>query len=528
MAQDCRQLMAELAPREGRRFADVDQGPILGSSSSALASGKGAATVIRRDLRGFFAAILIVVAGGLVTEVLVRTLNVDRVSMVYLASVLLVAVWYGVYPATFAALLAFFAYNFFLTEPRYTFEFVSADDFLNLSAFLAVALATGILAGRVRDEAQRSIARARTTNALFQASRELSTTADEDELRESLTQRIAEAARGEARIFYRGKVWRASTESRGRAPLREEDDPTGDELESLQGRDDWRTRELRADDMALGHATWRAFRRQGEQPQDDELIQVLVDVGAGAIARARLSLQKSEVETLARTERLRAALLSSISHDFRTPLSSILASVSSLKDFGDSFDPETRRDLLETIEEETERLNRFVRNLLNMTKLEAGALVVETGPIDFLEVAHIVAARVQRGWARHSVEIAPSARIPIGAGDPILLEQALTNVVENAVRYSSLGSTVTLSVEETDGTALVHVEDSGPGVPEEERALIFEKFYRCSATLQPGTGIGLSIARGLIEAMSGSIKARARHDGREGLRVTICLPTWQG
>ena len=254
------------------------------------------------------------------------------------------------------------------------------------------------------------------------------------------------------------------------------------------------------------------------------LVDVLIDLGAGAIVRARLSEGQAEIQALARTEQLRNALLSSISHDLRTPLAAILASASSLKEFGDQFPPDVRDDLLATITEEAERLNLFVANLLDMTRLEGGALRVEAGPFSVREVIDRLTARLARrlGARRLVTKMADGGLI--ARGDPVLLEQALGNVLENAIRFSPDGSEILLTVHGGDRVE-IEVTDAGPGVPEAELDLIFEKFFRSPQALKhsQGTGLGLSIARGLTEAMGGAVHARPRADAR-GLVVALRLP----
>jgi two-component system sensor histidine kinase KdpD len=509
--------------------------PILGKTGGETttwpARGK---RWLRAEGWRYAVSVAIVAASCLIADILATRLGITRISVVFLAAVVLVASWHGAYIGVFAALLAFAGYNFFLTEPRFTFQFAGAEDVLTLTVFLAVALATGVLAGRVRDEGRRSRARAVTTAALFQASRELSAAADEDLLRATLAARIASAADGEACIVYGARHWSApadaqppEAEIKAFAAAALEDDRLGGG--SRQGRGGWRGRRLLADGEDLGMALWRTKPRSGDQRPDDTLIPVLADLGASAIARARLGAQKSEIEALARTERLRAALLSSISHDFRTPLSSILASVSSLREFGDQFPKATRDDLLSTIEEETERLNRFVVNLLNMTKLEAGSLETHADSVDMGDISAGVEARLLRVLGgRRLTSLFPDGPVN-AAADAVLLEQALANVVDNAIRYSARGADVTLTARQVDNAAVLDVEDHGPGVPDEECERIFEKFFRRGVNAaQPGTGLGLSITRGLVEAMGGTVEAGARRDAQAGLRVTLTLPLWTG
>jgi K+-sensing histidine kinase KdpD len=255
-----------------------------------------------------------------------------------------------------------------------------------------------------------------------------------------------------------------------------------------------------------------------------QLVGVLVDQGASAIARARLATVQAEVQASVRTEQLRNALLSSISHDLRTPLAAILASASSLKEFGDRFSPEVRADLTDTIQEEAERLNLFVANLLNMTRLEGGGLAPKATPFNVVEVVDQLMTRMERRRGGRVLARDPAEGDFTAMGDPVLLEQALGNVIENALRFSPDGSTVRVSL--TGGDCVrIQVTDEGPGVPEAELERIFEKFFRSvgSRDATPGTGLGLSIARGLVEATGGRVRARLRTD-RSGLTVAVDLP----
>lgn len=494
----------------------------LGEAPSARPFTARARRWLRSEAWRFAAAFLIVGASGLLAEVLSTQFGVTRLSMLFLGAVVLVALWHGAQPALFAAVLAFLVYNFFLTEPRFTFQFAGVEDILTLIIFLTVALATGILAGRVRDEGIRSRARAASTAALFQASRDMSAMADEDELRASLAERVAATSGGEACVAYAGRRWLAPA---GAAPPGPERIAAG---ETGPADDAWRACVLTVDDADLGLVLWRP-RLHARGEADDALVRVVADLGAAAIARARLGQQKSEIEALARTEKLRAALLSSISHDFRTPLSSILASVSSLREFGDRFPKETRDDLLSTIEEETERLNRFVVNLLNMTKLEAGALTVQAGPMDLGEIVHAILSRRQgKGGARNLSSTLPDTPL-LAAGDPVLFEQALSNVVDNALRYCPPSAEIAIGARPAAGEAIVlDIEDRGPGLTAEDAGRIFEKFYRAPATAaaQAGAGLGLSITRGLVESMGGQVEAGRRRDGAPGLRVSLTVPAW--
>lgn len=475
-----------------------------------------------RNIRGwrrYFAAFGMVVVSTLVAELLYRSLETTRLSMVFLAGVVMTAVWLGSGPGYFAALVAYGVYNFYLVDPRFTIQFVTAEDFIVLTVFLIVAMLTGGLAGRVRDEARRAEGRAQVTNALLEASREFTSLVSVRAVEERLAAHLAAAARGEA-VIWTGD--QATVFPPGATPPPRTAPSIGSEISG-----GWRTRPMRADGEVLGLAAWRSTGPDSVSSQEQaQLVHVLVDLGATALARAQLSESQTEIETLARTERLRNALLSSISHDLRTPLASILASATSLKDFGDRFDSAVRADLLDTIQEEAERMNRFVANLLNMTKLESGALQVTPAPFDVREAVDQALAWVsqRQGASGRLRKGEPPQTAPVMAmGDAILLDQALANVLENALRYTPDGAPVTVEIG-YEGEVVITVTDQGAGVPPQDLDRIFEKFYRGGAvgTLQQGAGLGLSITRGLVEAMGGTARAYLPQAG--GLAVEIRLP----
>jgi K+-sensing histidine kinase KdpD len=460
----------------------------------------------------------IVLLSSLAAWALYHVFDMAGLTMVFLTGVLVTAVTLGSAPAYFAAILTFLIYNYYVAEPRFTLQLVSIEDFLTLFFFLGVAILTGGLAGRVRDQSRRNALRARATGALFEASRRLSSTTDEDVMRQHLVVHIAMAAKGAAALRDGGRIWRHPA-SAGPAPFTEEsggEEPGVDET-------GWRTRAIEADGADLGEVAWRTDADERSDPDRDRLIEVLIDLGAVAIGRARLAAAQADSAVATRTEQLRTALLSSISHDLRTPLAVILASATSLKTFGPQFSPAVRDDLVSTIEEEAERLNQFVANLLSMTKLESGALSLEMQGFDAAEVVNRAADRIEK--TRHREVLRIGAEALTAEGDPILLEQALGNVLENAARYSGPDCPISVRCACQEDRVLITVDDFGPGVPEPELERIFDKFYRSapSSGQSQGTGLGLSIAKGLLEAMNGSIRAENRKGGL-GLRVSLTIP----
>ena len=481
-----------------------------------------------RSVLRYSAAFVIVAIATALAEYIYQLSHLLRLSSIFLAGVLIVAYWLGAGPAYFAAVTAFLAFNFYIMGGRTPLSFASWESILTLVIFFFTAMLTGSLTGRVRDQAQKAQARARATQALFDATRDFSASADEAFIHTRLAHHLATAARGLAFVHAEGAIFAAPGDALTLPPdLLRRVEALGaaaspDRVDSC-AVDGWTLRPLHADGAALGVAAWRSQDGGQHAAEGQTLLEILADAGAAAVARARLAAAKANAEARARTEELRNALLSSISHDLRTPLAAIMASASSLQEFGESFDVATRRDLTTTIQEESERMNAFVANLLNMTKLEAGALAVQRTRFGIHEV---VDRTIRRHWVAHKrTIIAATPGLELEAsGDPALFEQALGNIVENAVRYSPPGSTIHIGCERRPGEAVVQVTDEGPGVPSCDLARIFDKFYRSPAvTATMGAGLGLSIAKGFMEAMGGGITAQNRQAPERGLLVTLTL-----
>lgn len=473
---------------------------------------------------GILCAVVGIVAVESTIAEIVHTHLTARVAMIFLAGVLITGLRLGQRPAVLAAVLSTFSYAFFVGMPRGLGGIHYPGDVITLVFFLILSAVTGALAGQSRDDRQQVRARARSSDALYRSSRELSAMAQESDLRTALAARIADAAGGAGAILADGRLWsRPGAVVPGPALLAAATAAAcSGETVSVEG---WRVRAMHAGGFDLGIAMWREQSNDRDRA-GTELISVLADLGAAAIARARLAVAHAEVEGLARAQGLLTTLLASISHDFRTPLTAILASASSLRLYGEVFSVETRTDLLVTIEEEATRLNRFVANLMSMTKLEAGAIADHFDVIDIGELLHDVAgASRRRARDPAAIRVDAEPRLQVRA-DPLLLAQALANVLDNAVRFSPAGAAVTLSALRRDGAVHVAVDDAGPGVPEAELPRIFEKFYRSpgAAPFGNGTGLGLSITRGLIEAMHGRVSAQNRGPSQPGLRVTVEMP----
>jgi len=466
-------------------------------------------------------AACVVMASWVVAEALYKLTGSNRIGSAFLTGVLVTSYLVGSGPGYAAAIVSFLIYNAYVAAPQFSLASYKAEDILVLLSFPIVAFLMGNLTGRVRDEVKRAEARALTTAVLFEGTREFSASDDPELIRARLADHLAAAARGRAFVLEAGVLSAAGGEAPEPEVLGEarraaaEAGATPTTLDALG----WRLRTLAGGAVA----GWRAEPPLSDDEQD--LLQILADAGAAAMSRAQLAVGKAGAEARARTEDLRNALLSSISHDLRTPLAAVLASATSLLEFGDRFDSQTRHDLIATIQEEAERLNAFVTNLLHMTRLESGALDPDSSAFDLSEVVERTRKRFERLRGRRTIVCQLGEGADVAVGDPVLFEVALANVLENAIRYSPDGGTIALSSFPREDEVVVQVADDGPGVEASELPRLFDKFYRgAGARRMPGTGLGLSIVRGVMQGMGGQADAALRADATHGMVLSLILP----
>jgi two-component system sensor histidine kinase KdpD len=260
-------------------------------------------------------------------------------------------------------------------------------------------------------------------------------------------------------------------------------------------------------------------------PDQRRLLDALMDQGALAIERVQLVEDMDRVKRTVESDRLRAALLTSISHDLKTPLASVLGAASMMRDLSSGLTDTEKRDLLATVIDESERLNRFIANLLDMTKLESGAIVPNTARHDLGEIVGSALRRAAKILVHHKVSLELAADIPMLELDAVLFEQVLFNLLDNAAKYAPADTAISIRSMRNKDQVTLQIIDEGAGIPPAELESVFDKFYRAQKGdhIRPGTGLGLAISRGFVEAMHGTITAANRSD-RSGAVLTIRLP----
>ncbi|MGE0725216.1 MAG: DUF4118 domain-containing protein, partial [Alphaproteobacteria bacterium] len=457
-----------------------------------------------------------VAVAGLVADALEQwtSINPSGLSVVFLAAVLYAALTFGLWPSVLASVASMLVYNFFFLPPFHTFTIHDPQNVLALISFLAVAIFTSNLASRVRDQAAATRRRFRATAALYDFSRKLAATGNLDDLLWAIAHQVAVVLDGRAVVLLpdgERLTIQSAYPPDDRMPEADwaaalwawtRDEPAGRGSETLPNAER-QYFPMRTGRGTLGVVGVEVPHGRGLlDPEQRRMLDALLDQAAVAIERVTLAREMQSARVLAETDKLRTALLSSLSHDLRTPLASIMGAATTLHQQDAALPESTRTELVATIREETERLNRFVRNLLDMTRIEAGALQLRRDWVDAGELIGSALARAQSrlGPRRIVVDVAPG--LPLLRVDFTLFEQVLFNLLDNAAKYAPPESTVRLRAGRDGETIAISVDDEGGGIPPSDLERVFDKFYRGSGgDRQPaGTGLGLSICRGIVEA----------------------------
>jgi two-component system, OmpR family, sensor histidine kinase KdpD len=464
---------------------------------------------------------------------------IPNLSMLFLVAVLLVAVNFGIWPAIYASMLSFLVYNFFFIPPLYTFTIAEPYELLALLIFLIVAVITSALAGRVREQATVSASRMRAMRRLYEFTRRLSGLASFDAVAEGAASEI-HASLGRAVVVlleHDGDLaliaaW-PPEDTLDAAPMTaarwsfKHGEPAGADTSTLPIVP-WYFVPLRIGDKTLG--VIGVAKPEGMTPLDSEaraLLDALSEQTAAALERASLARDMVRAKTATETERVRNTLLASISHDFRTPLSSILGSATSLIDYGDKLDTAAKKDLLLQIKQETEGLDEMVRNLLAITRIDAGALELRRDWIDLREIVERVVNAARRRGSRQKIEVILPRDLPLVRADATLVEQVIGNVIGNAIVHTPPETRVLVDAMIGPEKIELRVTDDGPGIPAQALPQIFEKFVKADTAQADGgrgTGLGLAIAKGIAEAHGGSIAAESPHTDGRGTRIVLRLP----
>jgi two-component system sensor histidine kinase KdpD len=487
--------------------------------------------------RAYIAATLSVAVAGLAAMLLQEVVAVPNLSMVFLLGVLFSAVRYGLWPSIYASVLSMLVYDFFFVPPFFTFTVDTPQDVLALVIYFIAAVLASNLAARMREQAEAARRREDRTAALFALSRAVAGSAGLDSVGQVIVGRVGQILRAKVVLLLPGAsrllpkashppaVELTDHEQAAATWAWQHNQPTGLGSDTLPGVP-WLFLPLRTAKDTVGVLGVQFDTPTAEiPPRRQRLLEGLADQAAVAIERTRLVQEMEQARVLTETEKLRTALLSSISHDLRTPLASIIGSVSSLLSYGEGYDEPTKKDLLLTIQEEAERLNRFVGNLFDITRLESGKLELKREWVEIQDVVGAALARLQSPLRQHVVMVDIRPHLPLLRWDFVLLEQVFVNLLDNAAKYSQPGTAITIKAARAADFVAVEVTDEGVGVPPADLERIFDKFHRVRSGDRQiaGTGLGLSICRGIVEAHGGSITA-AIPAGGKGTTIRMVFP----
>lgn len=472
-----------------------------------------------------------------------RYLSVANLSLIFLTAVLAVAVRTRMTVAVYTAILCFLGDNFFFAPPRYTLAIANFDDVLAVSLFLIVALVCSHLATRLASQVESLRATQVQSRALLALGQRLAASTDAEGIRKAGATALAQALRGEAAILARdagGQLQVAAFAPREVA-LSAQDLAAADWCERHAAQAGRHTDTLNAapywmlpfgsEENRLGVAALRLAADNGAPDQDQRSLALAMvqDIGQ-ALERARLADELEGARVQGETERLRNALLSSVSHDLRSPLASMIGAAGTLASYGEKLPTGERRELLEAILSEGQRLDRYIQNLLDMTRLGHGTLKLNRDWTDVAEIVVAAVCRLRKLFPSLRVDALLPTDTVLLFVHPALIEQALFNILENAARFSPPDEAVQVMVRGEGDRLLIDISDRGPGIPEAERALIFDMFYSVSRgdRASQGTGLGLAICRGMIGAHGGNVEALPRDGGGTTVRITLPLPSPPG
>lgn len=505
--------------------------------AGALAKGSAALAVV-----------LGLALSSLVVVTLETALGIENGSPIYLVTVALVALRYGTWAAVVTAVAASLLYNLFAIDPRLSLAVARPQELLTLALLVFVGVVIGQLTGRQRERERAAVRREEEARALFGISRELVRSERLSDALDAVGGRLAEAT-SMARIWIGVGPTLAQERtisdtqpdeppprtdashfvlrrdpSEGDARWTHIRPPMGRRASTSGGRL-YRV-ELRAADAVVG-SLW-AERRDADGPRLEEtrLLAATADQIGAAIRRDRLLSQGAELEIVRRSDELKSALVDSVSHDLRTPLAAIRAAAGSLADPGTALAEGERRSIALTIDAEAERLSRLVRDLLDLSRIRGGVLVPH---LELFPIEELVVPAVERSSrsARAPIEVHVPPGLPPALVDGALMDRVLANLLDNALKYTPEDAPIRVAAAATtDGCITVTVEDGGPGVPDAALGAIFERFARAEDRPggdRRGFGLGLAVVRGLVEAMSGSVRASRSELG--GLAVAVTVPT---
>lgn len=442
-----------------------------------------------------FAGLAVLIAAGRYLRV-----NPTAIALVFLIAVLFVSAYWGLRHAVVLSVVATAAFNFFFLPPLYTFTIADPQNWIALLAFLVTALVAGNLSERARREAEDAKRRRREVERLYALSQQLLTTENLVSLLNLLPKIVTDTfsvAGAALFVIDRTAVYRSGPEV------------TFDEetLRSVAARGELVTQDDGPSYVSLrvGVKTVGALAVAGGNVSRESL-EAIGSLAGLAIERARAVDQVTMHRAAQESERLRSALLDSVTHEFRTPLTSIKASVTSLLTTA-SLNADQQKELLTVIDEESDRLNRLVGEAAEMAQLDSGLVKLHLQPHDIRDAIDSALEATRHLLQKHMVEVSIAAGLPPVTMDVERIREVITHLLENAAKYSPAGTTVKVTAEREDRSVVISVADNGPGIGSFEQPLIFEKFYRGrnQQYAAHGTGMGLAIAKVIVEAHGGSI-----------------------
>lgn len=459
--------------------------------------------------------------------------------MIYLAVVVISALYFGRGPAILASILSVLAFDFFFIEPRLTFSVYDTQYILTFIALLLVGITISNLTARATSQMEALQKRQEQTFALLALSRDLSHAVTLDQILQIIIQHISLSIGKDVVILlpanHELKIAAISpefaldaNELSVAAWAFSQNKPSGLGTDTLAANS-IRFQPLSTTRNTLGIIGVRPFEGNTfQKPEQRLLLEGFTNIAALVIERAELNDQALENQVLRESEKLKTAMLNSISHDLRTPLATITGALDSLieNEQQPSAEPllnqKAKTELLQTASEEANRLNRLVGNFLDMTRLEGGALQVHCEETDIRDLISTAVSHLRERISQYQVHVAIGDDLPSVSLDFILMEQVILNILDNAMKYSPVGSGIWIDVQARGASIQVSIEDRGEGIPADALDKIFEKFYRIEKPQSPqGSGLGLSICKGIVEAHGGRIWAENNPEGGACIHFTI-------